>query len=240
MYQITIIVCRRLWYMTKFTQIARQIGNRHAFAVWLILPFIRHTADNRIKSVRKISAVCYSIIPFPRKNYKRKAQKRQNILQNSQIPQDIAFPVITPQNMVSPQAIGGVIHRSAASAQGANPALQLRRDHPTQTKKSSFRRTRILWSGLRGSNSLPPPWQGGALPDELKPQKWCLRSESNQWHGDFQSPALPTELQRQIWRPGTGSNRRPLAWQASVLTNWTTRPYIKRMTSILFDMWWKQ
>ena len=26
------------------------------------------------------------------------------------------------------------------------------------------------WSGLRGSNSLPPPWQGGALPDELHPQ----------------------------------------------------------------------
>ena len=28
-----------------------------------------------------------------------------------------------------------------------------------------------VWSGLRGSNSLPPPWQGGALPDELNPQK---------------------------------------------------------------------
>ena len=28
---------------------------------------------------------------------------------------------------------------------------------------------RGVWSGLRGSNSLPPPWQGGALPDELKP-----------------------------------------------------------------------
>ena len=27
---------------------------------------------------------------------------------------------------------------------------------------------------------------------------WCLRSESNQRHGDFQSPALPTELQRQM------------------------------------------
>ena len=26
-----------------------------------------------------------------------------------------------------------------------------------------------LWSGRRGSNSLPPPWQGGALPDELHP-----------------------------------------------------------------------
>ena len=50
---------------------------------------------------------------------------------------------------------------------------------------------------------------------------WCLRSESNQRHVDFQSTALPTELQRQMcadrrnyplfWRPGTGSNRRPLA-----------------------------
>ena len=27
-----------------------------------------------------------------------------------------------------------------------------------------------IWSGLRGSNSLPPPWQGGALPDELSPR----------------------------------------------------------------------
>ena len=27
-----------------------------------------------------------------------------------------------------------------------------------------------LWSGRRGSNPLPPPWQGGALPDELRPQ----------------------------------------------------------------------
>ena len=53
-----------------------------------------------------------------------------------------------------------------------------------------------LWSGRRGSNSLPPPWQGGALPDELHPQIWCLRSESNQRHVDFQSTALPTELQR--------------------------------------------
>ena len=74
-------------------------------------------------------------------------------------------------------------------------------------EKSAYKK----WSGLRGSNSLPPPWQGGALPDELNPQKWCLRSESNQRHGDFQSPALPTELQRQIWRPGWGSNPRPLA-----------------------------
>ena len=59
-----------------------------------------------------------------------------------------------------------------------------------------------------------------------KSAKWCLRSESNQRHGDFQSPALPTGLQRRIgWRLGWGSNPRPLAWQASALTNWATKPY---------------
>ncbi len=54
-----------------------------------------------------------------------------------------------------------------------------------------------FWSGLRDLNSLPPPWQGGALPDELNPH-WCFRTESNHRHGDFQSPALPTELQKHM------------------------------------------
>ena len=66
--------------------------------------------------------------------------------------------------------------------------------------------TIFKWSERRGSNSLPPPWQGGALPDELRSHtrnrysiaRWCLRSESNQRHEDFQSSALPTELQRQM------------------------------------------
>ena len=45
---------------------------------------------------------------------------------------------------------------------------------PHQIRKS-HRLVRIgwghsSWSGLRGSNSLPPPWQGGALPDELSPR----------------------------------------------------------------------
>ena len=35
---------------------------------------------------------------------------------------------------------------------------------PAQTGSLLF-----VWSGRRGSNSLPPPWQGGALPDELRP-----------------------------------------------------------------------
>ena len=34
-----------------------------------------------------------------------------------------------------------------------------------------------------------------------------------------------------MWRPGSGSNWRPLAWQASVLTNWTTGPNPLRFAS---------
>ena len=66
-----------------------------------------------------------------------------------------------------------------------------------------------IWSGRRGSNSLPPPWQGGALPDELRPHLWCPRSESNQRHADFQSAALPTELQGQTYAVANdgGNNR---------------------------------
>jgi len=36
------------------------------------------------------------------------------------------------------------------------------------------------WSGIRGSNSRPIPWQGIALPTELIPHKfWCPRRDSN-------------------------------------------------------------
>ena len=48
-------------------------------------------------------------------------------------------------------------------------AASSRNQSPLQ--KITPRRCRgvIFWSGRRGSNSLPPPWQGGALPDELRP-----------------------------------------------------------------------
>ena len=39
-------------------------------------------------------------------------------------------------------------------------------------KKAPFDDAFFFWSGLRGSNSLPPPWQGGALPDELNPHQF--------------------------------------------------------------------
>ena len=36
-------------------------------------------------------------------------------------------------------------------------------------RETAFRGRFSVWSGRRGSNSLPRPWQGGALPDELRP-----------------------------------------------------------------------
>ena len=79
------------------------------------------------------------------------------------------------------------------------------------------------WSGLRGSNSLPPPWQGGALPDELNPQMVPSVGIEPTTRG-FSVLCSTNWATEPHWRPGWGSNPRPLAWQASVLTNWTTGP----------------
>ena len=74
-----------------------------------------------------------------------------------------------------------------------------------------------LWSGRRGSNSLPRPWQGRALPDELRPQTAPLlrhlgasgRSRTNDTR--IFSPLLYQLSYRGIWRPRRGSNPRPPA-----------------------------
>ena len=78
-----------------------------------------------------------------------------------------------------------------------------------------------FWSGRRGSNSLPRPWQGRALPDELRPQAapllqrlWCLRPGSNRRHADFQSAALPTELPRHM------ATKKGLEPSTSSVTGW--------------------
>ena len=92
-----------------------------------------------------------------------------------------------------------------------------------------------LWSGRRGSNSLPPPWQGGALPDELlpqKPHKHCEvgasdRNRTNDtgifspllyqlsYRGKWLAPRgayiQNAQVRLKTWRPGTGSNCRPPA-----------------------------
>ena len=79
----------------------------------------------------------------------------------------------------------------------------------------------FFWSGRRGSNSLPRPWQGRALPDELRPQAapllrrlWCLRPGSNRRHADFQSAALPTELPRHM------ATKKGLEPSTSSVTGW--------------------
>ena len=74
-----------------------------------------------------------------------------------------------------------------------------------------------FWSGRRGSNSLPRPWQGRALPDELRPQTAPLlrhlgasgRSRTNDTR--IFSPLLYQLSYRGIWRPRRGSNPRPPA-----------------------------
>ena len=44
------------------------------------------------------------------------------------------------------------------------------------------------WSGLRGSNPPPPPWQGGALPNELNPRGILSKN------GDSNGARLSREL----------------------------------------------
>ena len=75
-------------------------------------------------------------------------------------------------------------------------------------KKRGWRKYLPSSSGLRGSDPPPQPWQGCALPNELNPHIYKRLAESL----------------RQNERPEGDSNPWPLAWQASVLTNWTTRP----------------
>ncbi len=53
------------------------------------------------------------------------------------------------------------------------PVRVLRKD-TTNKKAQGEMPCAFCWSGLRDSNSPPPPWQGGALPDELNPQTIVL------------------------------------------------------------------
>ena len=65
-----------------------------------------------------------------------------------------------------------LVSRVLALEKGEGPAgkcsvFMKKSKKPAET----FVSTGSVWSGRRGSNSLPPPWQGGALPDELRPHK---------------------------------------------------------------------
>ena len=86
--------------------------------------------------------------------------------------------------------------------------------------------TRWKWSGRRGSDPRPPPWQGGALPTELLPHAWCLGAESNHRHADFQSTALPAELPRHM------ATRKGLEPSTSSVTGWRTNQLYYRATFV--------
>ena len=123
-------------------------------------------------------------------------------------------------------ANGRAIRRNPAFTSGFN-ALRAGRGSEFNLPATFQKENTILtdgvsfWSGRRGSNSLPRPWQGRALPDELRPQtapllrhRWCLRPGSNRRHADFQSAALPTELPRQM------ATKKGLEPSTSSVTGW--------------------
>ena len=84
-------------------------------------------------------------------------------------------------------------------------------------RKSTIFSDGAFWSGRRGSNSLPRPWQGRALPDELRPHMAPVfqhhgasgRSRTNDTR--IFSPLLYQLSYRGKWRPRWGSNPRPPA-----------------------------
>ena len=82
-------------------------------------------------------------------------------------------------------ALGSGPYRTAFRIHIIIPLKHSRTQHSAPLNDTTKNRQRdcaggfSIWSGLRGSNSLPPPWQGGALPDELKPHGASDRNRTN-------------------------------------------------------------
>ncbi len=76
-----------------------------------------------------------------------------------------------------------VLRYAPSHAQGARWGARLPRSvrSPQMKKRRSSERRNKDWSGQRGSNPRPPPWQGGALPTEPCPQIWRREPDSNRW-----------------------------------------------------------
>ena len=81
------------------------------------------------------------------------------------------------------------------------------------------------WSWLTESNHQPADYKSAALPVELSQHSGALGRSWTTDTGIFSPLLYQLSYQGINWRSGWGSNPRPLAWQASVLTNWTTGPY---------------
>ena len=86
-----------------------------------------------------------------------------------------------------------------------------------------------IWSGKRGSNSRPPPWQGGALPlSYFRIQLNLSKAHYALCHLEatprielgnrgFADPGLTAWLCRHKWSGKRGSNSRPPPWQGGAL-----------------------
>ena len=76
------------------------------------------------------------------------------------------------------KSLGGCRRRHArglgnmppACCHRATPDRPVLASSPRKKILDTQRVSSIFWSGRRGSNSLPRPWQGRALPDELRPR----------------------------------------------------------------------
>ncbi len=69
----------------------------------------------------------------------------------------------------------------------------------------------LAWSRLRGSNSLPPPWQGGALPDELNlrfSQRCLLYRTGRLLSRAFSKKEKPPNLSGLYWSRLRAKHRR--------------------------------
>ena len=84
------------------------------------------------------------------------------------------------------------------------------------------------WSGKRGSNPPPPPWQGGALPNELFPQHGASEWSRTTDTGIF-SPLL-----YQLSYRGKMAIRRGLEPLTSSVTGWHSNQLNYRTA------WWEQ
>ena len=89
-----------------------------------------------------------------------------------------------------------------------------------------------IWSRRRDLNPRPSPWQGDALPlshfcilvrvKGLEPSRRKTLDPKSSASANSATSACNITLKK--WRSRRDSNPRPPAWQAGVLTSWTTGP----------------
>ena len=106
-----------------------------------------------------------------------------------------------------------------------------------------------LWSGRRGSNPPPIAWKAIALPNELLPQAWWGRVDSNHRtlpRTDLQSVAIATmrlplsfshpiaEIERSRWRD---SNPRQADYKSATLANWVTSAWCIIVSNTVLNFW---